>query len=66
MKSTNSNAKVKRYFHFRGIHRISKEIIFRTNWYKNRFVRGSYLYYFITSSTKDGEQRRMAYALDRV
>jgi hypothetical protein len=41
-------------------------MIFRSEWYKNRFIRGSYSYYSIKSSAKDGEQLRSAYAPDGV
>lgn len=41
-------------------------ILFRSDWHRNRFTRGSYTYYSVQSSSKHGEQLRTAYAPDGV
>ncbi|CAF3870832.1 unnamed protein product [Rotaria sordida] len=40
--------------------------VLKSEWYKNKFIRGSYSYYSIKSSTKDGEQLRATYAPDGI
>ncbi|CAF2434571.1 unnamed protein product [Rotaria sp. Silwood2] len=40
--------------------------VLKSEWNKNRFIRGSYSYYSIKSSAKDGEKLRAAYAPDGI